>query len=163
MGTSLSLMDSCLDCRMHEVTLPTQNREVFCYNIRNVQASNDMEPQATEVGSCAFSCDVFATMALHMLHNDLLQKHLPQASHFFHLLMFSAFLIIGHLSMLTQPPRKTITTTKRLYYGPLWTHKKFHSKPRGFLPHKVLILMYDLWSEIVTVPDTPTGFISSSC
>ena len=30
------------------------------------------------------------------MHDDLLQEHLPQASHFFHLLIFSAFLVLGH-------------------------------------------------------------------
>ena len=53
------------------------------------------------------------------------------------------------------------------YYGPLWTYHKHYSKHRGFLWDfccvKFRYLMYDLWSEIVTLPDTPAYYISSFC
>ena len=59
-----------------------------------------MSVRATEISSCAFSCIDFAPVALerssHVARDDLLQEFLPQASQFFHLLKFSAFLVLGH-------------------------------------------------------------------
>ena len=126
-----------------------------------------------------------------MLHEDLLEEHLPQASHFFHLLMFSAFQVLGNCQCLHNH-HENGKPDEKPYYGPLWTSLKFHSKSKycGFpcdfcrvkfrsqcmtfffqdlfstnnrkLPGLHMI-MYDFWSKIVTVPDPPAGSISRSC
>ena len=53
---------------MHEVILPTHNREDFSASAmcgRAIFMENELaQPRATEVGSCAFSCKVFAPVAL---------------------------------------------------------------------------------------------------
>ena len=67
-----------------------------------------------------------------MLHDDLLQEHLPQASHFFHLLMFSALLAMGHC-LCSNNHHENNWPNKKPYYDPLWTHHKLHSKHCGFL------------------------------
>ena len=43
LGINQSLVNTCLDCRMHEVTLRTHNREVFWLHIGDVRASIVME------------------------------------------------------------------------------------------------------------------------
>ena len=106
---------------------------------------------------------IFLPMALEC-SSHVLQEHLPQASHFFHLLMFSAFLALGHC-LFSHNHHENDWPNEKQYYGPLWTLHKLHSKLvgflRDFLPRKVSILRHALWSEIVRVPNTPAGSISS--
>ena len=68
-------MDSCLDCRAHEVTLFIHNGEVFWLQVPRCRGEHFhgewvAHPRATEVGSCAFSCDNFACK-----HNNILEWH----------------------------------------------------------------------------------------
>jgi hypothetical protein len=82
--------------------------------------------------------------------DDLLQESPPQASHFVHLLMFSAFP--------TRSSRKRVaqweTVLRSTVYSPQTSRKAMRISVGG-LPRKVSILMYDLWSSTVTVPEVP--------
>ena len=99
----------------------------------------------------------------HMQHDDLLQENLPQASHFFYLLILSDFLVVVYAhatSTRTISPARNCT----MLYCELTTDSlKALWISVGYLSRKVSIIMYDVWSEIATVPDTPAGSISSSC
>ena len=57
------------------------------------------QPRAIDVGSCAFSCKVFAPVALESF-SHVVRPSSSKASatrfNFFYLLMFSVFLVLGH-------------------------------------------------------------------
>ena len=135
--------------------------KVFGYNIRDVRASIVVE---IEQHWGQFSCIFLRRLLLpwfqkflHVLH-DAVQEHLSQFSLF--------FLVLGWLSMLTQPPRKRLAQREpvlRPIVNSPQTSVKVLWIYAGFLPRKDSILIYDLWSEIVIVLDTPAGFIFSSC
>ena len=114
---------------------------------------------------CAFSCEAFAPVALErssQVSRQFIQDHLPQASQLFHLLMFSAFMdwviVYAH-----EIPRKRLAQRENGTTVHCELTTNFTQSTVDFLPCKVSILIYDLWSEIVTVSDTPAGSISSSC
>ena len=105
-GNSQSLVGSCLDCRVHKVTLPTHNREVFFFVTTSAICGRALSSRFS--GPAMSNWDWFLCIFLrsfcshgsrkffNMLHDGLLQENLTQASHFFHLLMFLAFLVLGH-------------------------------------------------------------------
>ena len=78
-------MDSCLENRAHEVTLPNHNQEAFDYKIRDVRASIVMESEwstykklrSVLVHFPAKVLFLWFWKVLDMLHDDLLQEHLP--------------------------------------------------------------------------------------
>ena len=73
---------------------------------------------------------------------------------------------LGSLSMLTQPPWKQLAqqeTVVKVYCELTTNFTESIVNCWGFLPCKVLILLYDLWPEIVTAPDTLAYSIPSSC
>ena len=73
---------------------------------------------------------------------------------------------LGSLSMFKQSPRKRLAHQETVLRSTVNSSQTSFKTPWisvGILPHKVSILIYDLWSEIVPVPDTPAGSISSSC
>ena len=69
LGLSRSLVDSYLDCRAHEITLPTHNRKFFWLQHPRCAGGHCCwewvaQPRTTEIGSCTFSCEDFAPVAL---------------------------------------------------------------------------------------------------
>ena len=81
-GNSRSLVDSHLDCRAHEVTLTTHNRDVYGQNIRDVRTNIVMEyelPSHEQLRSVLvqFPAEIllpWLQKVLHLLHDDLLQQ-----------------------------------------------------------------------------------------
>ena len=105
-------MDSYLDCRAHEVTfLPPTIAKFFGYNIQDVQVSIVMENEwpATEVGSCAFSCEVSAPVTLES-SSHVAQSSRASATSFRLLSSVDVLNLpgLGSFSMLMQPPQKQL-------------------------------------------------------
>ena len=105
--------------------------------------------------------------APHMSHDDVLQEYLLQVSHFVHLLMISALLILDHsLIVSAYTPWKWLaqreTELRSTVNSPQTSHKTLWTSVEVF-PCIVLILMCDLQSSTVTVPETCAGSISSCC
>ena len=114
LGIGRSLVDSCLDCRMHEVTPPIIEKfflqRPWCAG-EHCHGERVAQPRATEVGSCAFSLDVFAPVAL--ASSSLVgRRSSSRASATSFTLLSSVDVLglsgIGSLSVLTQPPRKRL-------------------------------------------------------
>ena len=116
LGISRRLVDSCLDCRVHEVTLPTHIAKFFL--VKQQQCADDLchgewvaQPRSTEVRSCAFPCEVFAPVALESsLYVARRSSSRVSATSF--ILLSSVDVLglpgLGSLSMLTQLPRKQL-------------------------------------------------------
>ena len=72
---SRGLVDLCLDCGAHVITLPTHNCEVSWLQLpwctgKYCHGEWVAQPRATEVGSCTFFCKVFAPVALPQAHTS---------------------------------------------------------------------------------------------
>ena len=149
MAISRSLIGSCLDCRVHEVTLPTHNREVFfvtsamCGRALSWRMS---DPDTSNWGR--FMCIFLIVFAPRGSRNvftcctTIFFKSICHKLHifFFNLLMFSASLVLGHCSMLTQPPWKWLaqweTVLQSTVNSPQTSLKALWISV-GFLPCKV--------------------------
>ena len=112
MGISRSVVDSCLVCRVHEVTLPVHNHEVFWLQLQrcageHCHGERVVQPRATEVGSGAFFCKVFALIALESSSHVAGQSS-SRASATSFTLLSSVDVLALPLSMQTQPPRKRL-------------------------------------------------------
>ena len=122
---SRSLVVSCLECRALEVTLRTHNRKVFSYNICDMRARIVIEiewPSHEHLRSVFVHFPATFLLpslqnVLHMLRDDLPQTHLPQASHVFHLFMFSAFLVWVIVYAHTSSTKKISPTRKQVKQG----------------------------------------------
>ena len=172
-GISRSLVDSCLDCRVPEVTVPTHNRKVFwsqhprCAGV-HCHGGWVAHSRATEVGSCAFSCEVctcgsgkYVKCCRTIFSNSIFHKRHTSFISWCSRPPWSWVIVYAHTTTTkTISPKRNYTTvlcelTKTSLKAP-WTSV-------GFLPRKASILMYGLGSEIITVSYTPAGYISSSC
>ena len=74
LGISQSLMDSFLDCRVHEVTLPTHNSYVFW--LQHLRCDGEHCFREWVAHPRAYSCEVFARK-----HNNTLQWHFFHMGH----------------------------------------------------------------------------------
>ena len=148
-------MDSCLDCRAHEVTLPTLNREVFWLQHPWCEGEHYhgewvAQPRATEFSSFAFSCKGFAPSAV-VIYSHVVRRSSSRASATSFTLLSSVYVLglpcLGSLFMLTQPPWKRLAQRETALRPTVNTPQTSFKAP--WIP---LGLTCDLWSEIVTVP-----------
>ena len=128
-----SVVDSCLYRRVHEVTLPNLLVTTSAMYGR-MSGEWVAKARATAIGSCAFSCQVFAPMALES------SSHVARrsSSSFCHKLHTSFICWCSRPSwswVIVYAPTTTTNTisTTRNRTTSMWAHYYLYSKHRGFL------------------------------
>ena len=152
LGTSRSLVDSSLDCRAHEVTPSTYNREAFWlehppYAGKHYHVEWMAQQWATVDGSCAFTCKGFALVALESSSHVARWSSSRESATSF-ILLSSVDVLglpgLGSLSMLAQPPWKWLAQWDNVLWSTVNSLQTLLKAPWisvGFFLHKVLILM----------------------
>jgi len=113
----------------------------------------------TDVGEIPVACDIFSHVARSHARKSATLFTLPSSVDVFGLPGLGSFFVA------TCPSRKRVSQRETVLRSTVCSPQTLCKAlwiPVGFLPRKVSILTYDLWSSTVTVPEAPADAMSNT-